>query len=97
MILSVKLDFCVSHNYTQRDLLLPPSSSSSSALLPSVPDNEYKWIMHYQDHFTKFSVLRPLKSKRAAEVAYNLLDTFLFLGPLTFFRVTMGGRLLPTL
>jgi hypothetical protein len=28
----MKLDFCVSHNYTQRDLLLllPPSSSSSS-------------------------------------------------------------------
>jgi hypothetical protein len=23
-------DFCVSHNYTQRNLLLPPSSSSSS-------------------------------------------------------------------
>ena len=36
--------------------------------------------MHYQDHFTKFSVLRPLKSKRAAEVAYNLLDIFLLLG-----------------
>ena len=44
----------------------------------SVPDNEYTWIMHYQDHFTKFSVLRPLKYKKAAEVAYNLLDTFLF-------------------
>ena len=77
----MKLDFCVSHNYTQRDLLLPPSSSSSSsALLSAVPDNEYKWIMHYQDHFTKFSVLRTLKSKKAAEVAYNLLDIFLLLG-----------------
>jgi transposase InsO family protein len=36
--------------------------------------------MHYQDHFTKFSVLRPLKSKKAAEVAYNLLDIFILLG-----------------
>ena len=46
----------------------------------SVHHNEYKWIMHYQDHFTKFSVLRPLKSKRANEVAYNLLDIFHLLG-----------------
>jgi hypothetical protein len=45
----------------------------------SVPDNEYTWIMHYQDHFTKFSVLRPLKYKKAAEVAYNLLDIFILL------------------
>jgi hypothetical protein len=27
----MKFDFCVSHNYIQRDLLLPPSSSSSSS------------------------------------------------------------------
>lgn len=46
----------------------------------SVPDNEYKWIMHYQDHFTTFRDLRPLTSKRAAEVAYNLLDIFPLLG-----------------
>jgi transposase InsO family protein len=36
--------------------------------------------MHYQDHLTKFSILRPLKSKRAAEVAYQLTDIFLLLG-----------------
>ncbi|CAC5393701.1 unnamed protein product [Mytilus coruscus] len=47
--------------------------------LQSVPDNEFKWIMHYQDHLTKFSVLRALKFKRAAEVAYHLLDIFLLL------------------
>ncbi|XP_076049296.1 KRAB-A domain-containing protein 2-like [Oratosquilla oratoria] len=33
-----------------------------------------------QDHLTKFCVLRPLTSKRAAEVAYQLLDIFLLLG-----------------
>ncbi|XP_068206187.1 uncharacterized protein [Palaemon carinicauda] len=33
-----------------------------------------------QDHITKFCVLRPLTSKRAAEVAYQLLDIFLLLG-----------------
>ena len=46
----------------------------------SFPDGEYKWIMHYQDHLTKFSVLRSLKTKRAAEVAYQLTGIFLLLG-----------------
>ncbi|XP_046550558.1 KRAB-A domain-containing protein 2-like [Haliotis rubra] len=41
---------------------------------------QFKWIMVYQDHLTKFCVLRPLTSKRAAEVAYQLLDIFLLLG-----------------
>ncbi|CAG2204763.1 unnamed protein product [Mytilus edulis] len=47
--------------------------------LQSAPDHEFKWIMHYQDHLTK-SVLRALKSKRAAKVAYKLLDIFLLFG-----------------
>ncbi|CAG2253458.1 unnamed protein product [Mytilus edulis] len=58
----------------------------------SCPDGEYKWIMHYQDHLTKFSVLRPLKTKRAAEVAYQLTDIFLLLGaPHILGRWTNGG------
>ena len=36
--------------------------------------------MVYQDHLTKFCVLKPLTSKHAAEVAYQLLDIFLLLG-----------------
>ena len=32
--------------------------------------------MQYKDHFTKFCVLRPLKSKCAAEVALNHIDIF---------------------
>ena len=48
--------------------------------LQPVPDQEFKWIMHYQDHLTKFSALRALKSKRAAEVAYQLLDIYLLFG-----------------
>ena len=35
--------------------------------------------MHYSDHLTK-TVLRALKSKRAAKVAYKLLDIFLLFG-----------------
>ena len=42
--------------------------------------NGYKWIMVYQDHLTKFCVLRAIKSKRAVEVASHLLDIFLLLG-----------------
>ncbi|XP_043462827.1 KRAB-A domain-containing protein 2-like [Leptopilina heterotoma] len=36
--------------------------------------------MVYQDHLTKFVILRPLSSKRAAEIAYQLLDIFLTFG-----------------
>lgn len=46
----------------------------------SQPDREYKFIMVYQDHLTKFVVLRPLKSKTAEEVAYHLLDIFTMFG-----------------
>ncbi|CAF4281734.1 unnamed protein product, partial [Adineta steineri] len=44
------------------------------------PDGEFKFILNYADHFTKFSILRPLKSKTAAEVAFNLLDIFTTFG-----------------
>ncbi|XP_071053619.1 KRAB-A domain-containing protein 2-like [Onthophagus taurus] len=30
--------------------------------LQSTPDRHYKWLLHYQDHGTKFSFLRPLTS-----------------------------------
>lgn len=46
----------------------------------STPDGEYKWLMNYQDHLTKFTHLRPLKSKRADEVASELLKIFLEFG-----------------
>jgi transposase InsO family protein len=36
--------------------------------------------MVYQDHLTKFCVLKALTTKRPAEVAYQLLDIFLLLG-----------------
>ncbi|GFR57889.1 KRAB-A domain-containing protein 2 [Elysia marginata] len=46
----------------------------------SMGDGQYKWIMVYQDHLTKFVVLRPLTSKRACEVAFQLVDIFTLLG-----------------
>lgn len=46
----------------------------------SLPDGKYKWILNYQDHSTKFVSLRPLQTKRAAEVASQLLKIFLTFG-----------------
>lgn len=44
------------------------------------PDGNYKFILVYQDHLTKFVLLRPLTHKRAEEVAYVLLDIFTTFG-----------------
>jgi len=46
----------------------------------SCPDGEFKWVLNYQDHTTKFVVLRPLKRKAAVDVARELLKIFLFFG-----------------
>ena len=39
-------------------------------------DGDLKWILVYQDHLTKFVQLRPVTSKRAPEIVYQLLDIF---------------------
>ncbi|XP_071132787.1 KRAB-A domain-containing protein 2-like [Mytilus edulis] len=49
--------------------------------MQSMPDGDFKFIMNYQDHLTKFGVIESLSSKRAAEVAYKLLtNVFLVFG-----------------
>jgi len=48
--------------------------------MQSMPHSNFKWIMVYQDHLTKFCILRPLQTKRAAEVAFQLVDIFLLMG-----------------
>ena len=48
--------------------------------MQSMKQGKYQWIMVYQDHLTKFCVLRALTSKRSAEVAFQLFDVFLLLG-----------------
>ena len=35
-------------------------------------DGEYRYIGHIVDHFTKFRIIFPLKTKTAAEVAENI-------------------------
>ncbi|XP_060873867.1 KRAB-A domain-containing protein 2-like [Metopolophium dirhodum] len=46
----------------------------------SQADGEYKFVLVYQDHLTKFCILKPLKSERAEEVAYCLIDIFTVFG-----------------
>lgn len=48
--------------------------------MQSQEDQRFKFIMVYQDHLTKFVLLRPLQSKRAEEVAHQLADIFLTFG-----------------
>jgi transposase InsO family protein len=48
--------------------------------MQSNPDPDIKFILVYQDHLTKFVLLRSLHNKRADEVAYHLLDIFTTFG-----------------
>lgn len=44
------------------------------------PDGDYKFICVYQDHLTKFVILRPRRHKSAEAVANVLLDIFTLFG-----------------
>ena len=44
--------------------------------MQSQSDGDRKWTLVYQDHLTKFVQLHPVTSKRAPEIAYQLLDIF---------------------
>ncbi|KRX78242.1 KRAB-A domain-containing protein 2 [Trichinella sp. T6] len=46
----------------------------------TISDGDFKYIMTYLNHFAKFCILSPLKSKRAEEVASKLLEIFLTFG-----------------
>lgn len=48
--------------------------------MQSEPDRDYRFIFNYQDHLTKFTILKSLKTKTAEEVAYNLIDIFCIFG-----------------
>ena len=48
--------------------------------MQSNPDGEYRYIMEYLDHLTKWTVLRPLKTKKAEEIAENLVNIFCHFG-----------------
>ena len=46
----------------------------------SEPDNDYKFVLNYQDHLTKFCILRPLYTKTAKEVSVEVLEIFCTFG-----------------
>ena len=48
--------------------------------MQSQSDRDLKWILVYQDHLTKCVQLLPVTSKRAPEIAYQLLDIFSIFG-----------------
>ena len=56
-------------------------------------DEDLKWILVYQDHLTKFAQLRPVKSKRAPEIAYQLLDIFSIFGVPSILQSDNGREL----
>lgn len=49
--------------------------------LQTCPDGRFKYVMVYQDHFTKYLFLRALETKTAVEVANNLMDILILIGP----------------
>lgn len=68
---------------TIKPLLFKNANSRGQADLidmQTCADGDFKFILDYQDHLTKFCVLRLLKSKCAEEVARNLLDIFFLIG-----------------
>lgn len=56
----------------------------------SLPDGQYKFILHYKEHLTKYSILRPLICKRAVEVAKEILNIFLDFGAPTVLQSDSG-------
>lgn len=58
--------------------------------MQTMADGEWKWILVCQDHLTKFIHLRPLKSKRAIEVAEHVLSIFLVFGAPTVLQSDNG-------
>ncbi|XP_064088336.1 KRAB-A domain-containing protein 2-like [Macrobrachium nipponense] len=58
--------------------------------MQSSPQAQFKWIMVHQCHLSKFVILQPLTSKRAAEVAFfNCSTSSCCLVLLQSFKVTM--------
>ena len=59
--------------------------SVKETIIPQVgdfPGKYYNWLFHYQDHFYKLSILSPLQTKSAHEVAHVLVkDVISMIGP----------------
>ncbi|KAK2715839.1 hypothetical protein QYM36_010414 [Artemia franciscana] len=86
------LNLCVTcerkHSVSKKNLVARPSLSSVINArchvdlidMQSQEDNQYNFILVYQDSLTKFLQLRSLKSDDPKEVAYVLVDIFTIFG-----------------
>ena len=54
--------------------------------------DSYSFILHYQDHFTKFSVLKALHSKQTSEVSKHLYDIFTLIGAPKILQTDNGNE-----
>ena len=74
--------------------ILTPNAMSRGQVdlidMQSQPDGEFKFVLVYQDHFTKYVILRPLKQKTARAVAECLIEIFSILGPPTILQSDNG-------
>ena len=60
--------------------------------MKSQADGDVKWILVYQDHLTKSVQLGPVTSKRAPEIAYQLLDIFSIFGAASILQSDNGRK-----
>ena len=60
--------------------------------MQSSPQSHFKWIIVYQCHLTRFCIIRPVTSKRAAEVAFQLLDICLLFGAPAILQSDSGSE-----
>lgn len=49
--------------------------------LQNAHDGDHGFVLVYQDYLTKFTQLRPLKSKSSIELSTTLMDIFCIFGP----------------
>ena len=66
-------------------------------VMQSQPDGDFKLILVYQKHLTKFVQLRPVTSKRAPDIAYQLLDIFSIFGAPNILQRDNGRRFVNSL
>ena len=58
----------------------------------SCPDNNFKYILHVRDHFSRYSWAKPLESKESVVIAGVLYDIFCQFGPPIILQSDNGGE-----
>lgn len=84
---------------TEQNSYSPMDSRCKVDLIDMVSrcDRDKKFIMVYQDHLTKFIILRALREKTEIEVAYNLIDIFTTFGAPCILHSDSGRKFIMTI